>query len=101
MRLDRNTRGRQKYALIKLRDFEPQRDHDGHLISPQMVPLSVIDFGNIPDSEFFVIKLKDKNAYAALVGYADATDKDDREYATEILGLAVRAANHPGKKKPD
>ena len=66
----------------------------------------VIDWGNVEtESEFFLIRLKDKYAYDALCGYQRAVERDhplDREYADEIGGMALRAGhNSPWCKKPD
>lgn len=46
------------------------------------------------ENEFFVIKLKDKHAYAALVGYLESltsADEYDEEYARDLQELAQRA----------
>jgi hypothetical protein len=87
MKLDRNINpdGKGKYALIKLRE-KP----------------FVVDFGDTPDSDFFVIRLKDKYAAPALLAYSLAAREDgDIEWADEVFRLAEKAANHPGKRKPD
>ncbi len=85
MKLDRNINpdGRGKYALIKLREL-------------------YIDHGDTPDTEFFVIRLKDKYAEAALRAYADAAIIDgESEWGLEVGALAAKAAAHPNKRKPD
>lgn len=52
--------------------------------------------------EFFLIKLKDKYAAAALETYAAAARCDDPEYADAVLALAERAGpNNPFCKNPD
>lgn len=66
-----------------------------------MVEESAVDFGDTEDSDFFVIRLKDKYAAPALVAYADAARNDDPEYASEIDALANAACNHPNRQKPD
>jgi hypothetical protein len=104
MKLDRSitTPRRGKYALIKLRVDQPvfhsesTPDHRDMRINPKAV-----DFGDTPDTDFFVIRLKDKYAEAALRAYAKAIGDDDPEYAYEIVKLARIAADHPGKKMPD
>jgi hypothetical protein len=54
-----------------------------------------------PD-EFFLIKLKDKYAKAALEAYAKAAREDDPEYADAVQELANRSgASNPYCKKPD
>ena len=85
MKLDRNVSydGKGKYALINLRTNQvlwgyPHSEH-----------------------EFFVIKLKDKYASAALFAYARAAEADDPEYAADVRALAQRAHNHPNSKQPD
>jgi hypothetical protein len=53
--------------------------------------------------EFFVIKLKDQHAYAALRAYADDVMLvgGDIEYADEIYEMAMRAEQMPNRKLPD
>ena len=100
MKLDRNITNprRGKYALIKLRESTVKLDRDRGCL---MVNESAVDFGDTADSDFFVIRLKDKYAAAALTAYAQAAMIDDPEYAKEVLALAVLAATHPNKRKPD
>lgn len=106
MKLDRNINpdGRGKYALIKIRALqdheveELQKKAGGlHYIS---LPGEALDTGE--DSQFFVIRYKDKFAAAALSGYASAVEFEARinkvhssslkEYAQEIRNEAYRAA---------
>ena len=84
MRLDRNVNndGKGKYALINLRTNK-------------------VEWGENLEDEFFVIKLKDKHAAAALRAYADSVYRDDEEFAKEIHILADKAHKHPLKKAPD
>lgn len=100
MKLDRNINedGRGKYALIKLRTagIKTYTQTDGWLA----VKADAVDFGN-GDSDFFVIRLKDKYAAPALAAYALAAYPDDEEYALEVLNLAKSAAEHPNKRQPD
>lgn len=109
MKLDRNLNeaGIGKYALIKLRVAKPEVVNsmvgsDG-VIKPATyeIPARAVDFGNTEDTDFFVIRLKDKYAAAALQAYAIAASEDDEEYAKEIEALAEMAWNHPSKKRPD
>lgn len=109
MKLDRNLGiGRGKYALIKLRErvapiiaYETA-DVTGGLGNTYSVVLSeAIDFGDKPETDFFVIRLKDKYACAALTAYAMAANEDDPEYAIEIKKLADLAFRSPHKKRPD
>lgn len=55
----------------------------------------------IPMMNFFVLKLKDKHAAAALRAYAGSVYCDDEEFAKEIDLLAEKAHKHPLKKAPD
>ena len=103
MKLDRNITNpkRGKYALIKLRtsNLSPE-DLLGR--SSVEVRTDAIDFGDTEENEFFVIRLKDKYAYAALASYAmSAREGGDHEYASEIDHLASKALYHPNKKQPD
>lgn len=85
MKLDRNVNpdGLGKYALFNLRT-------------------NTVEWGvAYSDDEFFVLKLKDCYASAALYAYARAAEADDPEYAAEVRVLAQRAHNHPGSKLPD
>lgn len=114
MKLDRNVNDdrRGKYALLKLRslaDFTERGPFGGALVKPiadaiaTLEEAGVIDWGlHGTESEFFVIRLKDKNAAEALEGYANEAGKDDPEYADEVRGLADRAGpNSPFCKSPD
>jgi hypothetical protein len=86
MKLDRNVNanGQGKYALINLRTNQ-------------------VEWGCKGDKdEFFVIKLRDKNARIALLAYADSVACDDKEFASEIRELAARSGSgSPYCKKPD
>ena len=100
MKLDRNitTPRRGKYALIKLRQAQMQP-----CANPNWTEVTTkdIDFGDTADSDFFVIRLKDKYAGAALAAYANSAMQDDPEYGREMMALAQKAIEHPLKKKPD
>lgn len=107
MKLDRNqgNEGVGKYALINMRRYRKLDYVDAREASDMLArldALGVIDKGARGDSdEFFVIKLKDKYAPAALHAYANAAADDDPEFSTEVTALAVRAEHHPDKKQPD
>ncbi len=105
MKLDRNINpdGRGKYALLKLRVI-------GDNPSPQVLAslsllekLGILDWGNTIDSEFFVIRLKDKYADDALSRDALSAQMDgEGDYAREIEEMASRAGvSHPNCRKPD
>lgn len=113
MKLDRNlpgNLGRGKYALIKLRTFVALHDTGdaGSSIAriqgafKTLEEFGMLDYGDKPETEFFVMRIKDKYAGDGLVGYAMAAILDDPEYANEILKMAGRAGmNSPHVKVPD
>ena len=113
MKLDRNIEfgGIGKYALLKLRKVKDHRGGTFGEIRPKCIAVAFkvlerhgfLDWGHKnTESEFMVIRLKDKYAQAALTAYADAAEKDDPEWATEVRELAARSG--PASqwcKKPD
>lgn len=113
MKLDRNITGtgRGKYALLKLRNLEhfKERDDGGDLAKPISDALEtleragILDWGDTPATEFFVMRLKDKYASQALHEYAlEAMDDGEDDYGQEVRELARRAGpNHPNCKVPD
>lgn len=110
MKLDRNINrdGTGKYALLKLRFVkspEPETSDVEHQAIQKAIntldAFGLLSWGNSPDTDFFVIRLRDQYAAPALAAYAMAAFADDQEYAVEILNLARKAAEHPNKKKPD
>lgn len=101
MKLDRNInpQGKGKYALIKLRVASPLLTGGGQYAT---VPANAVDYGDSEDSEFFVIRLKDRHAAAALRAYAeDANANGDEEFAREVLELSIRAMEQKNRKLPD
>lgn len=100
MKLDRNITEprRGKYALVKLRNDSPVETGGGQYLTFKK---ESIHFGDTPDTDFFVIRLKDKYAGAALHAYAEAAKKDDVEYAAEIDALAQAADRYIPKRIPD
>lgn len=108
MLLDReeNGNGKGKYALIKLREITldpgPLGTTFSRLVDAIRDNPDYVDFGlDGSDSEFFVIRLKDKYAVAALEAYAKAAMKDDPAWGMSVQSLAEKAKAHPGKKMPD
>lgn len=113
MKLDRNiegNEGRGKYALLKVRDL----GHFEHgtfreLAKPIASAIRTLDKAGLLDwgpqgteSEFFVIRLKDRNAAEALEGYANEAGKTDPQFADEVRELADRAGpKSPFCKSPD
>lgn len=107
MKLDRNINpnGRGKYAVInrrKLDDFDNEQidRKAGERTLAITLPGDAVDIGDKADSEFFLIRLKDKYAGPALRAYEQAARADDPEYADEIGQLALTAETHPSKKTP-
>ena len=113
MKLDRNVNvdKRGKYAIINFRTdvkgFEGWQSALTNICRNRLqmftvAPREAVELGESLETEFFVIKLKDKYAEHALEAYAIAASVDDPENAGEVLALAKRAgANHPLCKKPD
>lgn len=114
MQLDRNlpdSEGRGKYALLKLRALEPYRsDKTFEAYTPKIAAAlktledaGVLDWGNVgSDSEFFVIRLKDRYAQEALHAYAVEARAADPEWSEEVTEMAKRAGPaHPACKYPD
>lgn len=118
MKLDRNTNpyGRGKYALIKLREC-PHPLATTSTGEP-VIPPKALDWGGTPDTEFFVIRLRDRFASPALNAYANALNEYIRrkhaagsitakqmeeleEYRSEIKSLAEKALVHTMAKIPD
>lgn len=114
MKLDRNMTetGLGKYALLKLRklkDFTDPDDPFQEVAKPiadaiqTLEKAGILDWGNSPETEFFVIRLKDKYGRCALHAYAEEAWRDgDTEFAAEVGELANRSGlHHPLCKKPD
>lgn len=102
MRLDRNANpdGKGKYALIKLRvDDIRHRIKIPNLVTAAVL-VDAIDLGDKPETEFFVIRLKDKNAANALMAYSVSCKQDDPEFSREIHALAMRAGQYQPKQQP-
>lgn len=115
MKLDRNINGSGvgKYALIKTRRLAQIRSWDGgdgEIADQQAVEdalalldrAGIIDWGTSPETEFFVMRLKDRCAGPALKEYAMAARPFDEEYASDMRSLANRSGlYHPFCKNPD
>ncbi len=113
MKLDRNFNadGRGKYALLlQRRRADIARDHGGlgglseavEAAIKTLVGAGVLDHGDTPESEFFVIRLKDQFAPNALFAYGMAAEiNGEPEYARDIIEMANRSAVHPNSKRPD
>lgn len=104
MLLDRNDNpsGKGKYALIKLREIEGDPRTAEELAAAILKNPQCVDWGiRHSDSEFFVLRLKDENAPAALHAYALKAFEKDEEWGRQVLMMACRSERHPGKKAPD
>lgn len=109
MELDRtlNSDGKGKYALINLRKLDGNPQSVAELVEMLLKNPEAVEFGNVgSENEFFVIKLKDIHADAALHAYAkDVLDNGKPEhqpYAGQIIEMANRAGVvHPHCKNPD
>lgn len=113
MKLDRNENdGRGKYMLVMVRaldSYEGNGTFAPRYVEPVNTALQVLrDAGALDegtagtDSEFFVVRLKDRHAAYALSAYAkSAEEHGETEWAEEVRALATVAAQHPNKKQPD
>lgn len=94
MKLDRNmpgNLGRGKYALLLMREIDPD-DDDVDRALRLLEGRGLIDYGEHgTESEFFVIRLKDRYAHDALFAYARAAQQHDREWSQEVREMANRA----------
>lgn len=106
MQMDRNLNpsGMGKYAVVRLRPIDEHKDREEIIDAlTTLERAGVIDYGitGEPD-EFFVLRLKDRYAQAALDAYALAASADDVEWAAEVERLAARSGPaHPLCKAPD
>lgn len=103
MKMDRNLNddGTGKYLVVNLRKLDAQAGHAGTFerwsagvqqALDTLESLGVLEWG-APGSEdeFFLLKLKDRHAGAALTAYADSIEGTDPEFALEVRELATRA----------
>lgn len=109
MRLDRNTHpdGRQKYAVIKLRNMPAPNTIAYDRVCEALGILTgagMLEYGPAKsEAEIFVIMLRDRYARPAMLGYSRAAQVDSQvEYADDILELADRSGTaSPFCKTPD
>jgi hypothetical protein len=107
MRLMRNTTpdGSCKYAAVRKDKIARLNDYSRKSAEQALAVLKhlgVLEDPSINDpDEFFLIKLKDINAPAALIGYAGAASHTDPELARDVLEAADRSIAHPNRKQPD
>lgn len=101
MKVSRRTEGSPgKYAVVRLRDVQ-SAEHQQAIDT--LASGGFVSFENVGDKdEFFVIRLRDRYAQAALAAYAAAAEFDDPEYAAEVRDLMRRAGpNSPHSRRPD
>jgi hypothetical protein len=113
MKLDRNLPGNNgygKYALVKLREVKNIAAYGDINVAEEIAKAlrllkanGVLDYGDTVDSEFFVMRLKDRCAGAGIREYSHcAMLGGDVEWGQETQALSERAGpNHPSCKKPD
>lgn len=109
MKLDRNINPdrKGKYALILLRKVDGIRSNTAaHKLICDALNLlhsnHILDYGNTDESEFFVIRLKDKYAADALAAYSSSALMDGQpEWSDEVQKLSDKANSHPNQKQPD
>jgi len=99
MKLDRNiagNNGRGKYALLTLRKIDalPKSSISAKEVREAIMTLTshgVLDWGDTPQTEFFVLRLKDQFTLPALKAYANAIEDHDFDFACEVRELARRS----------
>lgn len=111
MKLDRNLNadGRGKYGLILNRRLMDGKKKWSPGFARQVAnaievleSAGIIDWGATPDTEFFVMRLRDRFASNALISYSQGAMGYDPEYAIEVGKLAHRSGYyHPNAKTPD
>lgn len=113
MKLVRNTNadGHGKYMLVLTRKLEAYDPSGGRPFESNpvwdavalLIDEGVIDQGVAEtEGEFFVLRLKDRHAGAALRAYANSVEYTDPEFAAEVRELASRAGElSPWCKEPD
>jgi hypothetical protein len=113
MKMDRNINadGAGKYALInvrKLLTFDDQGTFGGlppalSLALETLDKAGVIQWGAVgTEDEFFLLKMKDRNALPTLAAYADSIEAQDPEFAAEVREMMARSGPHsPWCKDPD
>jgi hypothetical protein len=114
MKMDRNipeNDGAGKYAIVNLRrlrelcpggtfsEFSPGVTEALRVLEE----VGALEWGAVgTESEFFLVKLKDKHSPAALYAYADSIRPTDAEFAAEVTQMCFRAGERsPWCKEPD
>lgn len=107
MKLVRNTTqdGSCKYAAVRMDKIAElsQVDQQAACAALEMLAdLGVLETGKAgSEEEFFLIKLKDNHAAAALWAYAKSVHGTDPEFSDEVAALARRSREREWRKEPD
>lgn len=107
MRMDRNINadGGGKYAIVNMRALREAMTPGGRIEEAfqRLRDAGIIDLGMVgTESEFFLIKLKDRHSPPALYAYADSIRPTDPEFAAEVTQMCFRAGERsPWCKEPD
>ena len=108
MRMDRNinANGTGKYAIVSMRRLRaltgPPKQQAKAMLDG-LDAMGLIEWGAVgEEDEFFLIKLKDRHARAALLAYEKSIEPTDPEFALEVATMAARAGKlSPFCKEPD
>lgn len=113
MKMDRNINpdGTGKYAILSMRKLLLTDDGETFGgIDPELgeairvlEAAGIIEWGAVgTENEFFLVKLKDRNALPTLATYADTIEAKDPEFAAEVREMMARSGPHsPWCKDPD
>jgi hypothetical protein len=109
MKMDRNINpnGRGKYALLLLRKLalcegSTVFNNEIEQAVQTLDEAGLIDWGIVgTEKEFFVTRLKDRNAAPSLRAYATSAATTDPEWALEVEAMADRAEASPWQQNPD
>lgn len=111
MKMDRNINsdGTGKYVVINMRKLRDFRDANQQMRPDIIEALRVlsnagaVEWGNVgSQSEFFLVKLKDRHSLPAIQAYADSIRMSDPEFADEVYEMTMRAGPHSKFcKEPD
>lgn len=108
MKLDRNinSSGKGKYAVINLRKIPTDPRTAEELAAAILANPEAVEFGAVGSpEEFWLIKLRDRYATPAIMGYAMGIAFDpegDPEYQADVVEMGKRSETmHPLCKRPD
>jgi hypothetical protein len=107
MKLMRNVTpdGQCKYAAVRMDKLTALDRPEQFLARGALAQLAALGLLENPapgeQEEFFLIKLKDNHAAAALWAYANSIHGTDPEFSDEVAGLARRSRESAWRKEPD